>query len=90
MIIKKITDIKPQKWNTYGKLPPSGPGSTVAAARNFIKGLETTVNFIKDSLRKDKISILGKDVLQYLVWSCIRFRFKLWRYDLDADLPERY
>ena len=49
-----------QKWNTYGKLPASGPGSTVAAARNFVSGLENIVNFIKVTLNKEKISILGK------------------------------
>ena len=49
-----------QKWNTYGKLPASGPGSTIAAAKNFINGLENIVNFIKETLNKEKISMLGK------------------------------
>ena len=49
-----------QKWNTYGKLPASGPGSTIAAAKNFINGLQNIVNFIKETLKKEKISILGK------------------------------
>ena len=49
-----------QKWNTYGKLPASGPGSTIAAAKNFMTGLENIVNFIKETLNKEKISMLGK------------------------------
>ena len=52
-----------QKWNTYGKLPASGPGSTIAAARNFMNGLDNIVNFVKETLNKEKISILGKTLI---------------------------
>ena len=52
-----------QKWNTYGKLPASGPGSTIAAAKNFMTGLENIVNFVKETLNKEKISILGKKLI---------------------------
>ena len=68
-----------QKWNTYGKMPPSGPGSTVSAAKNFIKGLEMIVTLIKETLQKDKISVLGKQGQHDTFTICIYFdRFHMW------------
>ena len=68
-----------QKWNTYGKMPPSGPGSTVSAAKNFIKGLEMIVTLIKETLQKDKISVLGKQGQHDTFSKRIYFdRFHMW------------
>ena len=66
-----------QKWNTYGKLPASGPGSTVAAAKNFVSGLENIVNFIKVTLNKEKISILGKTEIGLRCYFVILELFKI-------------
>ena len=60
----------PQKWQSYPSgVPRSGMGSTETASANFRLGLGNIVTFIKTTLKKDVISILGQAVIYHTLHS---------------------
>ena len=87
--------MEPQKWQSYPSgVPRSGMGSTETASANFRLGLANIVTFIKTTLKKDVISILGQAFIHTLIAFNInnnRFslRLILWRHELDANVSQR-